>query len=170
MVAEGEHPSRLRTVNNKIDGLICHSLWEGNKFFRWARKGEERREGGGGPLFQFQKSQSISPPSPGNGWVADEGLQAEEGPQLPAHLSFFHHFFFQLPHSTHPHLRQHLSLIFLFIFFRLCFFPLRRSALLTPPTLLFPWRICNPERRRRKKRRRVREREQRGRMGATVPH
>lgn len=85
------------------------------------------------------------------------GLQAEEGPQLPAHLSFF---LFPTSLPSHPHLQQHLSLIFLFYFyylFRLCFFPLHRSALLTPPTSLFPWHICNPERRRRKRRRRERK-------------
>lgn len=126
-------------------------------FFRWARRGEKEEEAaGGGPLFQFQKSQSISPPSQEHGW--GEGGSPGRGRASVTRPSLFFLFPTSLP--SHPHLQQHLSLIFLFYFyylFRLCFFPLHRSALLTPPTSLFPWHICNPERRRRKRRRRERK-------------
>lgn len=101
----------------------------------------------GGPLFQFQKSQSISPPSRehGVGWGGG-GLLAEEGPFTPPPP-------FPPPiFTTHPRLPnifRSLPFFVFIIFLRVCFFPLRRSALLTPPTSLFPWRICNPERKRR---------------------
>lgn len=129
MVAEGERRRRPRTVNNKIDGLICHSLWEGNKFFRWA-------QGGGGSIFQFQKSQSISPPLPGARGGVGWGCLLSPPPIFTSHPCL-------------PNIFRSLPFFVFIIFWRVCFFPLRCSSLLTPPTSLFPWRICNPERKRR---------------------
>lgn len=132
MVAQGERRRRPRTVNNKIDGLICHSLWEGNKFFRWA-------QGGGSTLPIPEEPINLAPLPGARG--GGGGSPGKGG--LPPHPPNFH------ISSAPP---KHLSLPSLFCFYyflRVCFFPLRRSALLTPPTSLFPWRICNPERKRR---------------------
>lgn len=136
-------------------------------FFRWARRGEGSSDGrwgySGWSTLPIPEEPINLTSLPGVGEVGAAVSGQGKGLSYPPIAPFLHHFFFfEPPHSHLSHTSDNIfadfPFLFVLFFFRLCFFPLRRSALLTPPTSLFPWHICNPERRRKKRRRRRRER------------